>query len=146
MARDLQAQQEVSLGQIRVEFEKAQHEIEELRSHLGATERERDASMQQLAAERIRTSQMQTQVSSSADAGIHVVPPFASQHMSSPPGIFEAASEVPAVPQTPDRRPAQTTSSPVFGLFTSMIGDIEGRGCEGNGKGKSNGAKSNPDW
>eukprot|EP00971_Amphidinium_carterae_P084023 1663090-Amphidinium_carterae.1 len=60
MARDLQAQQEVSLGQIRAEFERAQQEIEGLRSHVDAAERERDTSMQQLAAERIRTSQMQT--------------------------------------------------------------------------------------
>eukprot|EP00971_Amphidinium_carterae_P076786 1516926-Amphidinium_carterae.1 len=60
MVRDLQAQQEVSIGQIRTEFEKAQREIDELRSQLDSTEREQDTSMQQLAAERIRTSQMQT--------------------------------------------------------------------------------------
>eukprot|EP00971_Amphidinium_carterae_P322228 6404662-Amphidinium_carterae.1 len=57
---DLQAQQEVSLGQIRAEFERAQHELEGLRAHVDIAERERDASMQQLAAERVRTSQMQT--------------------------------------------------------------------------------------
>eukprot|EP00971_Amphidinium_carterae_P149973 2972964-Amphidinium_carterae.1 len=189
MARDLQAQQEVSLGQIRAEFEKAQQEIQELRSLLGSTERERDSSMQQLAVERIRTSQMQTQgtqllferdalstqfmdltrhaarsracqniqwsdkepegftdfveqVSSSADEGIHVVPPFASQHLSSPPGLFDVVVEAPAASQTPDRRPGHSTSSPMFGLFSTMIGDRDDRG---SGKGKSNGAKSNPD-
>eukprot|EP00971_Amphidinium_carterae_P244525 4855393-Amphidinium_carterae.1 len=60
MARDLQAQQEVSLGQIRTEFEKAQQEIEGLRAQADTVARERDSSMQQLAAERIRTTQMQT--------------------------------------------------------------------------------------
>eukprot|EP00971_Amphidinium_carterae_P227381 4510095-Amphidinium_carterae.1 len=60
MVRDIQAQQEVSLGQLRAEFERAQHEIEGLRVHVDTAERERDASMQQLAAERVRTSQMRT--------------------------------------------------------------------------------------
>eukprot|EP00971_Amphidinium_carterae_P249192 4946408-Amphidinium_carterae.1 len=48
------------------------------------------------------------QVSSSAAAGIHVVPPFASQH-ATPPGLFDVVYEVPEVPQTPDRRPARST-------------------------------------
>eukprot|EP00971_Amphidinium_carterae_P251490 4992066-Amphidinium_carterae.1 len=84
--------------------------------------------MQQLAAERIRTSQMQTHGTQllferdalntqlmdltrhaalngacqdiqwsgdkePEDAGIHVVPPFASQHTSSPPGLFDVVNE-----------------------------------------------------
>eukprot|EP00971_Amphidinium_carterae_P225979 4482036-Amphidinium_carterae.1 len=47
MTRDIQAQQEVTLGQIRAEFEKAQREIDDLRSQLDSTERQRDTSMQQ---------------------------------------------------------------------------------------------------
>eukprot|EP00971_Amphidinium_carterae_P278375 5525918-Amphidinium_carterae.1 len=46
MARDLQAQQEVSLGQIRAEFERAQRELKGLRAHVDIAERERDTSMQ----------------------------------------------------------------------------------------------------
>eukprot|EP00971_Amphidinium_carterae_P351289 6492027-Amphidinium_carterae.1 len=60
MLRDIQAQQEVSLGQMRTEFDKAQQEIERLRARADAVARERDTSMQQLAAERVRTTQMQT--------------------------------------------------------------------------------------
>eukprot|EP00971_Amphidinium_carterae_P227382 4510096-Amphidinium_carterae.1 len=51
MVRDIQAQQEVLLGQLRAEFERAQHEIEGLRVHVDTAERERDTSTQQLAAE-----------------------------------------------------------------------------------------------
>eukprot|EP00971_Amphidinium_carterae_P250228 4967239-Amphidinium_carterae.1 len=60
MVQDLQTQQDVLLGQARAEFERAQQELEGLRAHVDAAERERDASMQQLAAEKIRSSQMQT--------------------------------------------------------------------------------------
>eukprot|EP00971_Amphidinium_carterae_P195945 3888465-Amphidinium_carterae.1 len=183
MARAIRAQQEVSLGQIRAEFEKAQQEIEGLREHVDSAERERDVSMQQLAAERIRTSQMQTQgsqllfekdvlqtqlmdlarhaaqngacqdiqwtssrepegfstfvdqVANSTDAGIHVVPPFANQQVSRPPGLFDAANETPT-PKTPDRRPQQNSSSPMFGLFD---------GGKGVGGGRKGGAESTPD-
>eukprot|EP00971_Amphidinium_carterae_P125930 2494914-Amphidinium_carterae.1 len=62
------------------------------------------------------------QVASSTDAGIHVVPPFASQQMSTPPGLFDPVNEMIA-PQTPDRRPQHSSSSPVFGLFANLDGD-----------------------
>eukprot|EP00971_Amphidinium_carterae_P029528 581348-Amphidinium_carterae.1 len=193
MARDLQAQQEVSLGGIRTEFEKAQHEIDGLRSQAEAAERERDASMQQLAAERIRTSQMQThgsqvvferdtlsaqfldlarhaaasgacqdiqwtgnrepegfsdfveRVQASSDGEINAVPPFANQQSSAPPGLFNVenvANIVPA-PQTPERRPKASSSSPMFGkLFENLFGNSRGRG---GGNETSNGAHSIPD-
>eukprot|EP00971_Amphidinium_carterae_P223106 4426985-Amphidinium_carterae.1 len=141
--------------------------------------------MQQLAAEKIRSSQMQThgaqllfekdtlftqlvdltrhaalngarqdiqwtgnkepegfsvfveQIPTSADAGIHVVPPFANQRTGAPPGLFDAVDEVPA-PQTPDRRPKHTSSSPMFGLMASKDGS---KGSGGNRMG----ADSTPD-
>eukprot|EP00971_Amphidinium_carterae_P042869 842596-Amphidinium_carterae.1 len=55
------------------------------------------------------------QVANSADAGIHVVPPFANQQMGTLPGLFNVVNEVPA-PQTPDIRPQHPTSSPMFKL------------------------------
>eukprot|EP00971_Amphidinium_carterae_P138615 2746488-Amphidinium_carterae.1 len=51
------------------------------------------------------------QVAGSTDAGIHVVPPFANQQMSTPPGLFDPDQETTA-PQTPERRPQHSSSSP----------------------------------
>eukprot|EP00971_Amphidinium_carterae_P121140 2399509-Amphidinium_carterae.2 len=184
MAQDFQTQQEVLLGQARAEFEKAQQGHEELRAHAEAAERERDAAMQQLASEKIRSTQMQThgaqllyekdvlftqlvdltrhaalngacqdiqwtgnkepegfsvyveQIATTTDAGIHVVPPFASQQMSTPPGLFDAV-ETPA-PQTPERRTQNSSSSPIFVLLANKDG---GKGSGGNRMG----ADSTPD-
>eukprot|EP00971_Amphidinium_carterae_P221010 4388036-Amphidinium_carterae.1 len=180
MARDLRAQQEVSLGHIRAEFEKAQHEIEELRRHADAADRERDSSMQQLAADRIRMSQMQTHGSQLVferdalnaqvldlarhvakngaaqniqwtgdrepeDGEVNAIPPFANQQVNAPPGLFNVDNAVinDAAPQTPDRRPHNTSTSPMFGqLFENMLGDSGG---QGGGDGRSNEAHSIPD-
>eukprot|EP00971_Amphidinium_carterae_P277112 5499185-Amphidinium_carterae.1 len=60
--------------------------------------------------------------SSSAYAGIHMIPPFANQQLNAPPGLFDPVNELPA-PQTPDRRPQRSTTSPMFGLFANMLGD-----------------------
>eukprot|EP00971_Amphidinium_carterae_P041282 810523-Amphidinium_carterae.1 len=186
MARDVQAQQEVLLGNARAEFERAQQELDGLRAHAEAAERERDASMQQLAAEKIRSAQMQSQgaqlkyekdtlftqlvdlrhaalngacqdiqwtanrepegfsvyvdqVVNSTDAGIHVVPPFASQPTSVPPGLDKVDEVNEPAPQTPENRRTQhSSSSPVFGLFANMDGS------RGSGSNRM-GADSTPD-
>eukprot|EP00971_Amphidinium_carterae_P216221 4292100-Amphidinium_carterae.1 len=73
------------------------------------------------------------QVANSTDAGIHVVPPFATQQVSTPPGLFEPGTEVTA-PQTPDRRPQHSSSSPA-----NLGGD------RGGSSGGRRGADSTPD-
>eukprot|EP00971_Amphidinium_carterae_P255181 5065785-Amphidinium_carterae.1 len=118
--------------------------------------------MQQLAAEKIRSSQMQShgahaalngacqdiqwtanrepeglnvyvdQTMNSADAGIHVVPPFASQQFGTP-GLVKVDDVDEPAPQTPEnRRPQHSSSSPMFGLLANMDGS---RGSGSNGMG-----------
>eukprot|EP00971_Amphidinium_carterae_P220700 4381634-Amphidinium_carterae.1 len=60
MVREIQAQQDVLMGHARAKFDKAQHELNGLRAHAQSVERERDTSMNQLAAEKIRSTQLQT--------------------------------------------------------------------------------------
>eukprot|EP00971_Amphidinium_carterae_P111697 2212164-Amphidinium_carterae.1 len=48
------------MGHARAEFDKAQHELNGLRAHAQSAEHERDTSMNQLAAEKIRSTQLQT--------------------------------------------------------------------------------------
>eukprot|EP00971_Amphidinium_carterae_P291052 5779605-Amphidinium_carterae.1 len=72
------------------------------------------------------------QVLNNEDSGIHLVPPFANQPLNTPPRLFVAADVDERAPQTPDRRPQQTSSSPPFGLLAAMDGS---RGSGSNGKG-----------
>eukprot|EP00971_Amphidinium_carterae_P290451 5766819-Amphidinium_carterae.1 len=58
--RELQAQSDVLMGQARSEFDKVQHELDDLRAQVQSAERERDTSVNQLAAEKIRSTQLQT--------------------------------------------------------------------------------------
>eukprot|EP00971_Amphidinium_carterae_P186077 3693720-Amphidinium_carterae.1 len=184
MVRDLQTQSDVLMGQARTKFEKVQHELDGLRAQAQSAERERDTSMNQLAAEKIRSTQLQThsaqlqfekeqistqlldltrhaaingvcqdihwssnrepegfstyveQVLTNEDSGIHVVPPFANQQVNGLPGLFTSADENERAPQTPERRPQHTSSSPNFGLLAAVDGS-KGSGSNGKGPGST---------
>eukprot|EP00971_Amphidinium_carterae_P197511 3919939-Amphidinium_carterae.1 len=64
MLREAEKQQDVLMGHARNEPENVQHQLESLRGQAVAAERERDASMQQLAAEKIRASQLESHCAS----------------------------------------------------------------------------------
>eukprot|EP00971_Amphidinium_carterae_P098546 1948993-Amphidinium_carterae.1 len=51
------------------------------------------------------------------NSGIHIVPPFASKTSSPPPGLGQPTEEADGAPQTPDRRPQHSSTSPLFGLM-----------------------------
>eukprot|EP00971_Amphidinium_carterae_P276122 5479435-Amphidinium_carterae.1 len=53
-------------------------------------------------------------VASSVDGEINAIPPFANQQSSAPPGLFDVANAANAVPapQTPERRPQHSSTSP----------------------------------
>eukprot|EP00971_Amphidinium_carterae_P080000 1583317-Amphidinium_carterae.1 len=94
---EIEAQSDVLMGQARTEFEKVQHELDELRAQVQSAERERDTSMSQLAGKHAAIngacqdihwsanrepggfSTFVDQVWTNEDSGIHLVPPFASQ-------------------------------------------------------------------
>eukprot|EP00971_Amphidinium_carterae_P074421 1470868-Amphidinium_carterae.1 len=166
MVRELQAQSDVLMGQARSEFEKVQHELDDFRAQAQSAERERDTSMSQLAAEKIRSTQLQTYSSQLLyekdqittqflDLTRHAAISGACQdihwsanrepegfstyfdQVSPPPGLHNAADDTERAPQTPERRPQHTSSSPAFGLL-AMDGS---RGSGSNGKG----AGSTPD-
>eukprot|EP00971_Amphidinium_carterae_P285013 5658077-Amphidinium_carterae.2 len=60
MVREVKTQQEGLMGHAWAELEKAQQEIDRLQGQAESAERERDTSMNQLAAEKIRSTQMNT--------------------------------------------------------------------------------------
>eukprot|EP00971_Amphidinium_carterae_P178759 3545826-Amphidinium_carterae.1 len=60
LLREAAKHQDVLNGQARAELERAQHEIERLQAQVESAERERDTSMNQLAAEKIRSCQIST--------------------------------------------------------------------------------------
>eukprot|EP00971_Amphidinium_carterae_P013358 263269-Amphidinium_carterae.2 len=64
MLREATKQQDVPMGHARSELKNAQQQLESLRGQAVAAERERDASMQQLAAERIRATQLENHCAS----------------------------------------------------------------------------------
>eukprot|EP00971_Amphidinium_carterae_P070907 1402401-Amphidinium_carterae.1 len=161
MVRELQAQSDVLMGQARTEFEKVQHELDDLRAQGQSAERERDTSMNQLAAQKIRSTQLQTysaqlqykndQITTQLlDLTRHaaVIGP-SMEHVktftglltenlkvSTPPGLLTAADDSERAPQTPERRPQHTSSSPNFGLLAAMVGS-KGSGSNGKGAGST---------